>query len=100
MHSITIHFDFPVSAALPFWFLAISLFVPRIAMVVMYLQHQYSYITLPGIVLAALIPRLLILIWIFTAQGISGWFLLHLLVALLAFGGTSDRIRRRRASDL
>jgi len=38
-------------------------------------------------VVAILVPRLLILFWIFTDQGITLWFLLHVIALLMAYVG-------------
>lgn len=97
MSSITI--SFPVSAALPFWFLVVSLFIPRIALFVMWLQHQFVIAGLLPLLAAVLVPRILILVLIYYAQGISGWFLIHLLALLLTWGGAGSYSRRRRSEE-
>jgi len=96
MHSLTI--NFPVHL-LPFWFLVISLFLPRISLLVMWLQHQFVVIGLVPLLAAIIVPRVLILILIYQDQGLSGWFLLHAVVMVAAFAGGGTRMRRRR-SDL
>ena len=37
----------------------------------------------------ALLPRLLVLYLIYVDQGVSLWFIIHLVVALLVWGGSS-----------
>jgi hypothetical protein len=91
---------FPVHA-IPLWFLVLSLFLPRICMVVAWLQHSMTtYIPatvgIIPVIVALLIPRVLILFWIYTDQGITIWFLLHLIALLIAWGGGGSRVYRRR----
>jgi hypothetical protein len=90
---------------LPLWFLVFSLFLPRVAIVVAWLQHSVpTYI--PGtvsvlqIVVAALIPRILILFWIYQDQGISLWLLIHAVGLIVAWGGGSGTYVRRRRVDV
>ncbi len=90
--------------ALPLWFLVFSLFLPRVALGVAWLQGVLLPFHLHGIVplvVAVLLPRLLILYLIYVDQGLSLWFLIHLLAALLVWGGSGGyRARRsRRRSD-
>jgi len=71
---------------LPLWFLVFSLFLPRVALVVAWLQGSLATFNLHGIVplvVAVLLPRVLILYMIYVDQGLSLWFLIHLLAALL-----------------
>jgi hypothetical protein len=96
MHSVTI--SFPVHV-LPFWFLVISLFLPRISLLVMWLQHQFTVVGLIPLLAAIIVPRVLILVLIYTDQGISGWFLLHAIVMVMALAGGGHQVRRRRSSD-
>ena len=86
---------------LPLWFLVFSLFLPRICILVAWLQHSLpAYIpaapTLLQIIVAALIPRIIILFWIYQDQGISLWFLIHVIALLFAWGGGSTTYVRRR----
>jgi hypothetical protein len=91
---------FPVHA-IPLWFLVLSLFLPRICILVAWLQHSMTtYIpqtvgVIPVIV-AILVPRLLILFWIYQDQGITIWFLLHVIALLIAWGSGGHRVYRRR----
>jgi hypothetical protein len=91
---------FPVHA-IPLWFLVISLFLPRLCIFVAWLQHGMApYIpasaNLIQIVVALLIPRILILFWIYQDQGIGIWFLIHAIALLCAWGGGGHRVYRRR----
>lgn len=87
--------------AIPLWFLVLSLFLPRICIVLAWLQHSMTQFipTTVGIIpaiVALLIPRLLILYWIYTDLGIGLWFLLHVIALLVAWGGGSQRVYTRR----
>jgi hypothetical protein len=90
-----------VTHALPLWFLVLSLFLPRICIFVAWLQHGLSpfipvQVNLIQIIVALLIPRILILFWIYQDQGISIWFLIHVIGILVAWGGGGSRVVRRR----
>jgi hypothetical protein len=97
------HFSltFPIHA-IPLWFLVLSLFLPRICIVVAWLQHSLPATFIPAtpnliqIIVAVLIPRILILFWIYQDQGITIWFLLHALALIIAWGGGSSRVISRR----
>ena len=88
-----------VSHRLPFWFLVFALFLPRVALLVAWLQGVLVPFNLQGwipVVFAILLPRVLILFLIYVDQGISLWFLIHMVVAVLVWGGGGHRITRRR----
>jgi hypothetical protein len=96
------HFSltFPVHA-IPLWFLVLSLFLPRICILVAWLQHGMApyiphTVNLIEIIVALLIPRILILFWIYQDQGITIWFLLHVIALIIAWGGGSRRVITRR----
>ena len=87
--------------SIPLWFLVLSLFLPRICILLAWLQHSMTQFipTTVGVipaVVALLIPRLLILYWIYTDLGIGLWFLLHVIALLMAWGGGSHRVYSRR----
>ena len=85
--------------ALPLWFLVFSLFLPRVALAVAWLQGTLLPFHLAGVVplvIAVLLPRVLILYLIYVDQGLSLWFLIHLLAALLVWGGSGGYSARRR----
>lgn len=92
--------------AIPLWFLVLSLFLPRICILVAWFQHNMpqfipAQVSLLQIVVAVLIPRILILFWIYTDQGITIWLLLHAVALIIAWGGGSTRvITRRRVVDV
>jgi len=86
---------------IPLWFMVLSLFLPRICMVIAWLGHSMVQFIPPTlniipVIVALLIPRVLILVWIYQDQGISIWFLIHLIGLLAAWGGGSHRVYRRR----
>jgi len=91
---------FPVHA-IPLWFLLLSLFLPRLCMIVAWLQHSMVHYIPPAVgiipaIVAMLIPRILILFWIYEDQGLTIGFLLHLIALLCAWGGGGHRVYRRR----
>jgi hypothetical protein len=86
---------------LPFWFLVFSLFLPRIALLVAWFQSTLApfhlEIVIGGpygrwvpIVVWLLLPRILVLYLIYVDQGVSLWFIIHLVVALLVWGGSGS----------
>jgi len=92
--------SFPIHA-IPLWFLVLSLFLPRICIVLAWLQHSMTQYIPPTVgiipaIIALLIPRLLILFWIYNDQGLTIWFLLHVIALLIAWGGGSHTVYRRR----
>ena len=86
---------------IPLWFMVLSLFLPRICMVIAWLGHSMGHfipatLNIIPVIVALLIPRVLILYWIYQDQGISIWFLIHLIGLLVAWGGGGHRVYRRR----
>lgn len=87
---------------LPLWFLVFSLFLPRVALAIGWLQGIFTPFHLHGIVplvIAVLLPRVLVLFLIYTDQGLSLWFLIHLIAAVLVWGGSGGYQARRRRRD-
>jgi hypothetical protein len=89
------------SHGIPLWFLVLSLFLPRVCIVVAWLQHSMvryipPVVSLIPAIVALLVPRILILFWIYSDQGLSLWFLIHLIGLLLAYGGGSRRVYATR----
>jgi hypothetical protein len=88
---------------LPFWFLVFALFLPRVALAVAWLQgvllpfHFHGFLPL---VVAIVLPRVLVLYMIYLDQGLSLWFIIHLVVALVVWGGGGTQISRRRRGDV
>ncbi len=90
--------------ALPLWFLVFSLFLPRVALIVAWFDHDLARFHLDNLIApicALLIPRILILVLIYRDQGLSLWFIIHAVVALLVWGGTGSHqvVRRNRRRD-
>lgn len=78
---------------LPFWFLVFALFLPRIALLVAWVDGALNPFHLQGLlplVVAVLLPRVLILYLIYIDQGLSLWFVVHLVVALMVGAGRAD----------
>jgi hypothetical protein len=87
---------------LPLWFLVFALFLPRLAMAVAWFQGLLAPFHLQGLLpplVWLILPRLLVLYLIYTDQGIHLWFLIHLVVALLVWGGSGGYQMRRRRPD-
>jgi hypothetical protein len=84
---------------LPLWFLVFSLFLPRIALLLLWLEGATVPFHLHGLiplVVAIVLPRVLVLWMIYLDQGISLWFVIHLVAAVLAWGGSGGYYSRRR----
>jgi hypothetical protein len=84
---------------LPLWFLVFSLFLPRIALLVYWLENAMTPFNLHGwmpLVVAIVLPRLLVIYLIYLDQGISLWFLVHVVVALIVWAGSGGYHSRRR----
>ena len=89
--------------ALPFWFLVLALILPRISIALLWLQGRLIPFHLTSIIppIAWLIlPRALVLYLIYVDQGVSLWFLIHLVVAVMVWGGSGHYHTRRRRRDL
>ena len=86
---------------IPLWFLVLSLFLPRICILIAWLQHGLpnyipNAVNLIQVLVMLLVPRLLILFWIYQDQGIGLWFLIHVIALLFAWGGGGSRVYSRR----
>jgi hypothetical protein len=84
---------------LPLWFLVFALFLPRIALLVFWLDAGLAPFHLHGIVpvlFAVFLPRVLVLYLIYMDQGISLWFIIHLVAALMVWGGSGGYSARKR----
>ena len=88
---------------LPLWFLVFALFLPRIALLLLWVDHGTVPFHLHGVVplvFAILLPRVLVLYLIYLDQGISLWFIIHLVAMLMVWGGSGGyHSRRRRRND-
>ncbi len=84
---------------LPLWFLVFALFLPRIALIVAWFQGGLVPFHLHGIIpllFGIFLPRVLIMFLIYVDQGLSLWFVIHLIVALLVWAGGGHKITHRR----
>ena len=89
---------------LPIWFLILALFLPRLSLFLMYLQHSLGHfeivIGIVPLLVWLFLPRALVLYLIYLDQGFSLWFIIHLLVAFSVWGGSGNyHSRRLRRSD-
>ena len=85
------------------YFLIFSLFFPRIVLLVYLFMfpNLYPANAVPqwaDVLLGIFMPRVLVLIYIYQNMGADNvWFIVHLVMAILAyFGGGRETIRRRR----
>ena len=84
---------------LPLWFLVFALFLPRLAMVVGWFQGVFIPFHLQGIIpplFWLFLPRILVLYLIYVDQGLTLWFLVHLVAALVVWGSGGHHMNRRR----
>jgi hypothetical protein len=87
---------------LPLWFLIFSLFLPRVTLAVAWLQGVLVPFHLIGwvpLIIAVLIPRILILVLIYRDQGLSIWFLIHVIALVIVWGGSGTHHYRRNFGD-
>lgn len=85
---------------IPVWFLVLSLFLPRISLLVAYFNPgTFPHICplLVAILMAAFIPRVLILIAIATVMGIGIWFWVHLGFLVLVWLTSAARASNRKS---
>ncbi len=82
----------------PLWFLVLSLFLPRVALFIGWLDGWSFGVPMPlaGLLLWAFLPRVLVLISIYALQGVGFWFLLHLVVAIVTWTGSAGYANTRR----
>jgi len=65
---------------LPIWFLVLGIFLPRIALIAIAIAGGFPHLMTLwlSVPMAALIPRILILIAIAIVMGLCPWFWIHL----------------------
>lgn len=79
---------------LPIWFLILSLVLPRISLIAVYITGGFPHLMTLwlSVPLAFILPRILILIAIATVMGIGVWFWIHLGVMLFIWFISAVRI--------
>jgi hypothetical protein len=84
-----------LTQGIPFWFLVLSLFLPRLSLFIGWLHAWAFIIPSPwsGVVWLFL-PRVLVLILIHAHQGFSGWFFIHLVTAIVVWSGSAAKMKR------
>jgi len=83
---------------LPLWFLVFALFLPRIALLVAWFQGVLVPFHLQGIIpplFWLFLPRVLVLYLIYVDQGLTLWFLVHLVAAILVWAGGGHQMQRK-----
>jgi hypothetical protein len=78
-------------------FLILALFLPRVALFVFWMNEWLPHPPMPNwseLLLAVAAPRVLVLILIYFTMGLCGWFWVHLLAALLVYGGAGFKASR------
>ena len=76
------------------WFLVLSLFVPRIALLIAYFSGAIPPNDIPfwgDFFMAVFLPRVLILIYIIMNLGFGAWAIVHLIVLLMVWGTANAR---------
>jgi len=79
---------------LPLWFLILSLFLPRVSLIIAYFGDLLSPFNLHGWVpptIAVLIPRVLVLIMIFQDRGFSPWLVAHGIAMVFVYLAAGSR---------
>lgn len=72
------------------WFLVLSLFVPRIALLIAYCSNGIPPNNIPfmgDFFMTVFFPRLLVIIYIVTNMGFNAWALVHSIVAVAGLLG-------------
>lgn len=78
----------PIVHSIGIWFLLLSLFFPRLVLFFWWLTENLPYNTTPLLVdffAAIFIPRVLILVYIYSIQGFSAWFWIHFVFLFWVF---------------
>jgi hypothetical protein len=81
-------------------FLVLSLFIPRITLILFYFAHSIPCNSVPftgDFLLTIFFPRVLILIYIVENYGTQNpWFWIHLVAAIYIYLTTSNKISKRK----
>jgi hypothetical protein len=84
--------------SIPLWLLFFSLFLPRLTLLYAFFVHQMPSAHLPdlaALLMWALVPRVLMLIYIYVNLGFDLWFLAHLVAWILVWGGSGHRVSKK-----
>lgn len=76
------------------WFLVLSLFLPRIALLIAYCNNVIPPNQIPfwgDFFMALLIPRVLVLFYIITNMGFHAWAIVHLIFLAIVAITTANR---------
>jgi hypothetical protein len=80
------------------WFLVLSLFLPRLALLIAYCNGCIPPNDIPfwgDFFMALLIPRILIIIYIITNMGFGGWAVAHIIMAVITMISIKVRTSKR-----
>lgn len=86
--------------SLPLWFLILSLFLPRVSLVIAYFEKELAPFGMHGWIppaLGVLVPRALVIILIYQDRGFSWWLLLHAVVMACVYGGSGSKAAKKRS---
>lgn len=82
------------------WLLVVTLFLPRIALLIAYFSHQIPLNNIPFIgdlLLYIFLPRLLMIIYIYDNMGWENpWFWIHIVVAIIVWSKGSHETYKRK----
>lgn len=77
---------------IPIWFLVLALFLPRISLFILWIHGWAFGIPQPGAGLVwFFLPRVLVLLLIYTALGFHPWFWIHVGAAGVAWISSANR---------
>jgi hypothetical protein len=75
------------------WLLVLTLFIPRISLLIAYFAHQIPYNNIPFIgdlLLYVFFPRVLMVIYIYDNLGWqNAWFWIHIVMAIIVWSKSS-----------
>jgi hypothetical protein len=82
------------------WLLVVTLFLPRIALLIAYFSHAIPANNIPfigDVLLYIFLPRLLMIIYIYDNMGWENpWFWIHIVVAIIVWSKGSHETYKRK----
>ncbi len=82
------------------WLLVLTLFIPRISLLIAYFAHQIPANSIPFIgdlLLYVFFPRVLMVIYIYDHMGWqNAWFWIHIVVAIIVWSKSSHVAYRKK----